>query len=74
VDPIICCALGICCPPGRQHEALAELLGTQAGLDVAQSDKVAAWLIATFDLAPAGSLRELKAAIADGLRKHQTKD
>lgn len=72
MDPIICCALGICCPPLRQQEeALGRLMKEQLGID--DNGKVAAWMLATFDLMPKGSTGDLKKAMAAMMRQ-PTKD
>ena len=62
MDPITCCLLGICCPPEKQQQAIADLFKKE-GLDEHAAAKAAEVVMAHFDLAPAGSLLLLKEGI-----------
>lgn len=66
-----CCVLGICCPP-RSAEQTAGLVEemVHAGIcDEATAAPIAAWLLNEYDLAPAGTLDDLKKQIAKIVRK-----
>ncbi len=66
-DPVVCCILGVCCPPGseKQREALASALQlSESASVVAEARTYADYILDNFDLAPKGSLVELIAAIA----------
>lgn len=71
-----CCALGICCPPLSQEQvdALAEEMVHGGTCDMETAKPIAAWLLKEYDLAPAGSLTELKRHIAKLVRKADKKD
>lgn len=64
-DPVLNCILGVCCPPqsDRQHRALVKFL-IEKGVDEDAAYKAASAIQAEFDLAPHGTLRPLKDAIA----------
>lgn len=60
----VCCLLGVCCPPSAQRAALASVLEERGLCNRAQAIQVARWVLRSFDLAPAGTLRPLlKAAV-----------
>lgn len=61
----VCCILGVCCPPNSaaQRDALTKEI-QKTGVQPADAKLVAGWILENFDLAPAGSLKELKGAIA----------
>ena len=65
------CALGVCCAKVKdQKEALAAWMTSEiAYTPVTIQDRViadcASWIVDTFDLAPKGSLVQLKATIAE---------
>lgn len=52
MDPIVCCLLGICCPPEAQRAALAAYFQKFAGLDAAQAQAASAALFDVADLMP----------------------
>jgi hypothetical protein len=62
-DPVMNCVLSVCCPPAVAQEGFATLL-VREGLSEADAKTCAAWVFEYFDLAPKGTLVELKAAIA----------
>lgn len=64
----VCCALGICCPPARAEEALAREM-VKGGLSDESAKQAAKWVHDKFDLAPKGTLTELKAAIGKMARE-----
>lgn len=67
----VCCILGICCPPEsvEQQEALAkELLTDHVCENRDEALRYAAWVLAHFDLAPHGALREFTAKITEMAR------
>jgi hypothetical protein len=66
-----CCILGICCPPGSaaQEDALAKEMIKDGVCDPEYAFKVSKWILKHFDLAPVGSLTDLKTAIATMARK-----
>jgi len=66
----VCCILGVCCKGAKQRDALVNALKQEGGCKDAQASSIADWLLATFDLAPAGSLTSLKAGIAEMVRTH----
>lgn len=67
----VCCVLGVCCPAGSeaQAQALATELAKDGVCEEREALKIAKWTLKHFDLAPAGSLTELKGAIASLVRK-----
>lgn len=64
----VCCILGICCPPAQRAEALAKSLSTDAESPLHgqpdEAEAVATYLFKHFDLAPAGKLQPLVAAVS----------
>lgn len=46
---VMCCLLGVCCPPAKQERALAEFIGAAGGSDFAATE-----LLRQFDLVPKG--------------------
>lgn len=71
----VCCILGVCCPPRSpdQTSALARELVAAGVLDETQAAAVAAWILESYDLAPPGSLDDLKKEIAKMVRKSDKK-
>lgn len=69
----VCCILGICCPPNSeaQREALARELVKDGLAHPREASGLAEWILKHFDLAPAGSLVGLKAAITTMARAHR---
>jgi len=66
-----CCILEVCCGGEEQIEALAmKLRAEMPWLHLRQSLEVAAVIVRKWDLAPAGSLRVFKRAIATLARKY----
>jgi hypothetical protein len=67
----VCCILCVCCGCGspEQRAALAGWFEDRAGLDAASAKRAADELIGNFDLAPHGSLKAFKSAIASMARK-----
>ena len=64
-DPELNCILAVCCDPEPATARLSKrLLKDGVCEDAAHADRCAAWVQATFDLAPKGSLVQLKADIA----------
>lgn len=59
-----CCILEICCGGREQVEALAGKLVTADGLNERQAMVAAEWILARYDLAPKGSLEQLKRTVA----------
>jgi hypothetical protein len=62
-DPVMNCLLAVCCSPARAEEQYAKQL-VREGLDEASAKRCAAWTFEYFELAPKGSLVQLKADIA----------
>lgn len=63
----VCCILGVCCPPGSEAQANAlasELVKDGICSENPEANKVARWVLKHFDLAPAGTLTDLKKQIA----------
>lgn len=62
----VCCILAVCCPPGsqKQNRALVTELVKAGVCDEEYAPKVATWILKNFDLAPAGTLTDFKAALA----------
>lgn len=58
-DPVVCCILGICCPPAKQEDAYAEYLIAE-GVSKADAKKAAKATLERFDLAEKGTLQPLK--------------
>lgn len=48
-DPILCCLLGVCCPPLQRREKLVRHFEA-LGIDAAGSERAADDLIARFDV------------------------
>lgn len=67
----VCCILGVCCPPGSsaQIDALAKEMSAEIGAPAEKCLPYAAFMLRHFDLAPAGSLAQLKDAVATLARK-----
>lgn len=66
MDPIICCLLGVCCPPvQRQERVQAYLIGH--GIQADAADVAAKDLIDKFD---ASSLGKMLHDVAEHARKH----
>lgn len=59
-----CCILEICCGGEEQVEALAMKIVAGTSLPKPKAMEVAQWVIAHYDLAPYGSLVDLKRNIA----------
>lgn len=72
----VCCILGICCPPRSpdQTTALALEMVHAGVLEMETATTVAAWILQAYDLAPPGSLDDLKKEIAKAVRKADKKD
>jgi len=62
-DPVMNCVLAVCCPPAAAREGFANAL-VREGLSEADAKRCADWVFEYFDLAPKGSLVQLKADIA----------
>lgn len=67
----ICCALGVCCDGPAQKAAIEKALVHDVGCTEKEAGAVAEWIVTSFDLAPPGSLKDLKDAIATMARKHE---
>lgn len=69
-----CCLLGICCTPGsaEQSAVLAKAL-VEDGVcsENPEAERVSAWVLKHFDLAPAGTLTEFKHAIKHAIKHAQ---
>jgi hypothetical protein len=70
------CIFAVCCPPESESQiaALAEEMGN--GMSSAKGESyedIARWVLATYDLAPKGSLQPLKDAIRDYAREGYVK-
>lgn len=64
-DPIKNCLLEVCCEPAAARASFAgAMMADGVCTDRAEADAVAQWVYRHFDLAPAGTLRAFKAAIA----------
>ena len=61
-----CCLLGVCCPPGSQEQidAMTHWFMKHAQLEDEPAARAAEAVLKAFDLAPAGSLKDFKAAVA----------
>lgn len=66
-----CCILGLCCGRVAQQDALADELGHEG---IVEAEKVAAWILERFDLAPAGTLRPFGEAIVAMMRANGRDD
>lgn len=67
-----CCILEICCGGSRQIEELAKKLNDRVdGINLREATRVAEYIIQMYDLAPAGTLRPFKRAIAEMARKYE---
>lgn len=64
----VCCILGVCCRRAEQEAAIAQAMVTEIGCSPEDASKHAHWLMANFDLAPAGSLESLKSALVTVIR------
>lgn len=65
-----CCVLEICCGGEEQIEALAEKIEHETPLNKQHARTLAIWIITNYDLAPPGSLKAFKRAIAELARKY----
>lgn len=69
-----CCILHICCGGPEQIKAKAALAKKLqehvTGINAKEAARVAEWILDTFDLAPAGTLRDFKTAIAAMAREY----
>jgi len=62
----VCCILGVCCPPGSEAQAASlakEMVKDGVCSENPEAQRVAAWVLKHFDLAPAGTLTQFKHAI-----------
>lgn len=67
MDPVICCLLGICCPPATRREKVAEYL-TQFGIEKSIALDAADDLIARIDQSHLGAfLKGVVAAVKEHL-------
>ena len=68
----ICCILQICCGGHNNRDAKAALARKLVALPLMQedADRVAAYIIDTYDLAPAGSLKAYRDAVAEMAREY----
>lgn len=70
----VCCILGICCPPQQRAAALAKELCHDLDSplcgDPEQAAQVAEYIFKHFDLAPAGKLQPMVAAVAALAKGH----
>lgn len=67
----ICCILGVCCPPGSDAQAAAlakEMVNDGVCSENPEAQRVAAWMLKHFDLAPAGTLMQFKHGIVQALK------
>lgn len=67
----VCCILGVCCPPGSEAQITAleaELIADQVCAANPEAKRVAAWILKHFDLAPQGSLDQLRSAFVQHAR------
>ena len=60
-DPILNCLLEVCCGAEAAEQRLAETMIEAGVCDKQDAAKCAAWIHEYFDLAPKGSLVQLKA-------------
>jgi hypothetical protein len=66
-----CCILEICCGGEHQIEELAKKIDAEVpGMNAAESLKVARFILDHYDLAPVGTLRDFKRAIASMAREY----
>jgi len=73
----ICCILNICCGGANNRDAkaaLAKKLVASAGLQADQAATVSAYIMETFDLAPSGSLKAYRDAVAKMAREYPYQD
>lgn len=68
-DGQVCCILGVCCDAALSRDALVTQL-TKVGSDHEYAEKCADYLLATFDLAPHGSLVAFKAYMRTHAKPH----
>ena len=63
----VCCILAVCCPANseKQRKALANEMAKALNGNPEDTQPAADWILENFDLAPAGSLTNLKTAVAD---------
>lgn len=65
-----CCILEICCGGEHQIEELAMKIVAGTNLSKPKAVEVATWILAHYDLAPMGSLKDFKRAIAALAREY----
>jgi hypothetical protein len=63
-DPVLNCLLEVCCGAAQAQAGLAKAMVDAGVCAPAEAHKCAAWVHEYFDLAPKGSLVQLKADIA----------
>lgn len=71
------CIFAVCCPPESEEQITALAEEMTKGLDpdtrVASFENIARWVLATYDLAPKGSLQAFKDSIRDYAREGHVK-
>ena len=65
-----CCILEICCGGEQQIKALAKKIHDELEIPKPKAQDIAAWIINHYDLAPAGTLRDFKRAVAALAREY----
>lgn len=65
-DPVVCCILGICCPPAKQRTAFVRYLADRVGLSDKDAESTADVILADFDLVEKGTLN----AFIESVNKH----
>ncbi len=76
MDDHVCCILGVCCPPlavSRRRALAHELVADGVCASERDAMKVATWTLNHFDVAPAGTLTPLIAAVAGMATKAASK-
>lgn len=72
-DPILNCALEICCGPEKAEQHLARAISTYCG-DELTPENCASFILQCFDLAEKGTLKPFKDSVARLARGASPKD
>ena len=65
-----CCILEVCCGGEHQIKELAKKIHDELEIPKPKAQDIAAWIINHYDLAPVGTLRDFKRAIAALAREY----
>ena len=65
-----CCIIGACCDKHKRVERLAEYIAEDLGFSAEDSERIAKFIRANYDLAPVGLIQPLIDAVAEMAREY----